>query len=284
MTAPVVLAADGWRAGVDPALGGALLSLSHGGRDVLRPAPAMPAGPLDAACFPLVPYANRIAYGRFAHDGIDHEVRRNFGEHPHSLHGVGWQRTWRIVALSEAGTTLAHDHPGDADWPWPYRAKQRVTLSRAGCEIKLSLTNLADAGVPAGLGLHPYFPLESDTRLTACADCVWLADATMLPVEPAPADHFGDWAAGSAIAGHALIDNAYAGWDGVAEIADGAGVVRIAATGARAFHLYRPPGAGYFCVEPVSHLPDALNREGFVVDMLAPGETLSLSMMLSIGT
>jgi len=275
------IAASGWRVELLPDTGGALLALSHFGRDVLRPTSGDPKSPTDTACFPMVPYANRIDNGRFRHAGVDHVLPRNFGDHPHSIHGIGWLRPWRVVTHDASSVRLEHRHDGGDAWPWPYRAEQTVSASAEGCRIALSITNDSDETVPAGLGLHPYFPAHAVTRLTARADRLWLTDATMLPTRTAPADHFGNWAKGATVAGGTLIDNAYEGWDGAAQIDDG-GVVHVVASGARAFQLYRPPNAGYFCFEPVSHLPDAINRNALPVDLLTPGATLHLEMGLSL--
>lgn len=108
---------------------------------------------------------------------------------------------------------------------------------------------------------------------------MWLADATMLPTERVAAAYFGDWTAGAAVPGDALIDNAYEGWDGLAQIGQRRGRITMRGEGADALHLFRPPGADFFCAEPVSHLPDAINRGG--MDILAPGETRTLAMTLS---
>ena len=48
------------------------------------------------ACFPLVPYANRIANGRFAFAGDEVQLRRNWDRDPHPLHGQGWRSAWTI--------------------------------------------------------------------------------------------------------------------------------------------------------------------------------------------
>ena len=51
---------------LDPWRGGAIRDFSWRGQDIFRPTPA-DAGddPFDVACFPMVPYANRVANGRF---------------------------------------------------------------------------------------------------------------------------------------------------------------------------------------------------------------------------
>lgn len=274
------LEAHGWTLELLPASGGSIGALRHEGHDVLRPAPAGSADVLATGCFPLVPYANRIAYGRFAFRGEAQQLPLNFGDHPHSLHGLGWQASWRVMETGVDHATLMHAHDGGAGWPWAYRAAQHFMLAPRRMTIGLSLTNAGETPMPAGLGLHPYFPLDARTRLTFAAERVWLADETMLPTVAAGAAQFGDWTEAAPVAGAALIDNAYQGWRGTARIEQGWGSVELSATNAPVLHLYRPPGADFFCVEPVSHLPDAVNRVG--MEVLGPGETLALEMTLSV--
>lgn len=274
------LRAHGWELTLLPQLGGSVGALRHGGDDVLRPVPEDVADVLSTGCFPLVPYANRIARGRFEFGGGEHRLPLNFGEHPHSLHGLGWQAEWTVAEAGEDHATLIHTHDGGAGWPWAYRAEQRFVLAPGTMRIELSLTNAAERPMPAGIGLHPYFPCDAETYLTFAAERVWLADETMLPTQPAPAGTFGGWSATASVAGATLIDNAYEGWDGAAGIGQGWGGFAMRGEGANVLHLYRPPGADFFCAEPVSHLPDAINRGG--MDVLDPGETRTLAMTFSV--
>lgn len=275
------LTAHGWTLELRPELGGSILALDHAGRAVLRRAADDAARPLDTACFPLVPYANRIAQGGFTHEGVSHELPRNFGaDHPHTLHGTGWLRAWTLAEQTADSIVLAYDHAGDVHWPWPFAAEQRITLAPGSVRIDLSVRSLAEEPVPAGLGLHPYFPRDDATRLTFAAEQAWLADADDLRTGPVPADRFGDWQAGAPVQGHRLIDNSYSEWDGQARIEQRDHVLRLAAIGAPDCHLYRPPAGDFFCLEPVSHLPDAINRGGMA--LLAPDESLSLSLTIAV--
>lgn len=273
------LEAHGWALELLPALGGAIGALRHEGHDVLRPTPEGARDALETGCFPLVPYANRIAYGQFEFAGHTHQLPLNFGDHPHSLHGLGWQTEWTVAETGVDHITLAHVHGGGAGWPWAYRAAQRFALAPGEARVELSLTNAGEVPMPAGLGLHPYFPCDAETCLTFKAERVWLADETMLPIEAAAAGAFGDWSASAPVAGATLIDNAYDGWDGAARVGQGWGEIELHGEGAHVLHIYRPPDAGFFCAEPVGHLPDAINRGGMAV--LQPGETRTLAMTLS---
>jgi aldose 1-epimerase len=283
VTASLQLQHEGWHADLRPDIGGAIARLDWSGAPLLHPAPPGASGPISMACFPLLPYANRIANGRFGFAGTAHHLPANFGDHPHSLHGVGWQSAWQVETRTTDSATLSHVHPAGPAWPWPYRATQTIRLAAGLVAISLRLTNSGQSPMPAGLGLHPCFPLHRETRLTATAAGVVLTDETALPTGAlAAADHFGDWARGACVADAGFVDHALSGWSGTARIDQPDHRIRLSSTGARAFHLFTPTGEARFCFEPVSHLPDALNRPAFEIDILQPGQTATLSMTLAV--
>lgn len=273
------IAAHGWELRLLPGLGGAIGSLRLEGRDVLRPTPDGADDPFQTASFPLLPYANRIAHGLFPHGGRQWQLPLNFGDHPHSLHGIAWQRAWEVGQVAEAEAVLRFRHPGGQGWPWPFSAEQRFRLLADGFQQSLVLTNLADETVPAGLGFHPYFPRHADSRLKAIVDAAWEADETCLPLGRAAADRFGDWAAGDSLTRPEMVDNAHEGWAGEALISGGGQAFRLTADGAPHLHLYIPPDSDFFCAEPVTHLPDAPNRGGLTE--LAPGARMEISMRIT---
>ncbi|BBD96898.1 aldose 1-epimerase [Sphingobium amiense] len=268
-------------AALSPSLGGALLGFSAYGADLLRRTPHGATDPLAMASFPLVPYANRIAEGRFVFDGAAHQLPLNFGDHPHSIHGFGWQAKWTAMETGPAHVTLIHDHAGNAGWPWAYRAEQRIALTPSHLSTSLSLLNESDRPMPAGLGFHPYFAADARTRLSFAADRLWLSTPGMLPEREAPADTLGDWSQPAPVQGESLIDNIYSGWSGTAMIMRGDGLrLTLRGEGADWLHVYRPPGEAFFCLEPVTHMPDAINRDGMAV--LTPGERLTVGMTIAV--
>jgi aldose 1-epimerase len=280
----VRLAAGDWEAELAPEVGGAIFALRWRGRDVLRPTHAGTTAPLETASFALVPYANRIAHGAFTFEGLDYRLPLNFGDHPHVLHGLAWQQPWSVAASDGASARLTLEHAADAVWPWSFAADQVIALDD-GLSVTLTLTNRDDRPMPAGLGMHPYFPRAADTRLTANFDGAWLADATMLPTERVAPDRFGDWAAGDRVDRAELVDHVHDGWDGLARIESGGMTVRLTAEGTRWAHLYMPPGEPYFCFEPVSHLPDAVNARDPAdagVRVLQPGEGMTIRMRIEV--
>ena len=88
---------------VMPASGAALLGWVLDGTHILRPArpeAVMNGDVRGLSCFPLVPFCNRIANGRFVWRGVEYRLDRNFGDHPHAIHGLGWQRAWQVLSAS----------------------------------------------------------------------------------------------------------------------------------------------------------------------------------------
>jgi len=285
----ILLEAGDWRAILAPDMGGAMLSLEWQERAVFRPTPDDATDILQTACFPLVPYANRIANGRFVFEGrsVGLPVLEKFA--PHAIHGEGWMQPWTIQSRSSDVVAMTLDWQGEpASWPWPWRAKQIVSLSDAGLEIELCVTNSGGEIMPAGLGLHPYFHRHSDSRLALTASGVLATNALELPDRFVPPADLVDWSSGLALAKAPFVDHAYGGWNGVARImGGGCDVVMRASPSAAWAQVYAPADADFFCVEPVTHCPDAFkgpaswgsSANGLVA--LQPGETLALHMTVS---
>lgn len=277
----LTLQADGWEAELRPEAGGMITALRYRGLDVLRPMPPGTDDPLQSACFPLAPYCNRIRDGRFRFGGREVTLAPNFLPEPHTLHGLSWHRPWTVESQAESKCVLVDDYDGRGDWPWAYRAQQRVRLGPKGCAITLVLINRSDTPMPAGIGLHPYFRRRPETEVRFAADHVLLAGADPLPTGvTAPADHFGDWAAGSRLPAE-TVDHCFVGWQGSATVHDDLGTITVTADGAPHLHLYAPADGSALCLEPVSHTPDALNRASEEMTVLPPGCAASLTMRIS---
>ncbi len=270
-----------------PEIGGAIVGWRLGRWHILRqPEPAaMLTGPARRlAAFPLVPFSNRIANGRFTFAGKEHVLARADRSFALPIHGLGWIRPWCLTEVSADAARLRLLHPASAAdlalWPFSFEAELRFELAPDALTVGLRMTNRHDGPAPAGLGLHPYFPRTAAASLRFAATGVWLTDAGQLPTELVPVPPGWDHASGRRI-GTVALDHVFAGWDGRAEITLAPGPVTVAIEASAIFRhvvVYTPPGAAYFCVEPVSHMTDAVNRgdshddTGLVV--LPPGGTL----------
>ena len=279
-----VLQAGGLRLTFDPEMGGAILSLSHDGEDLLRPTPEGATDVLETACFPLVPYANRIADGRFTFAGRTAALSRNMAGQPHPLHGDGWRGAWQVEEKGSDFVTLTFE-PAATEWPWSYRARQTFRLAGRAATLALEVVNLDDESGAFGLGFHPYFPHSSTARLTTDTTGVWEASGELLPVREVAAE---PWAGGAPVRSDRLLDHCHSGWDGVARIDLGPGLpsLRLVASGELNWlHIYAPPDQDFFCVEPVSHVPNAFNMAdpaGQGVWTIGPGRTFTQEISLEV--
>lgn len=269
-----------------PEIGGAVSRFGVDGIDVLRPAPRDARDVLQMACFPLVPFANRIAHGVFDFDGETIVLPRNFGDHPHVLHGQGWQSAWRVVAQSADAATLVFEHRAGA-WPWDYIAQQSFTLTPKTLRIDLTLTNRGGRAMPANLGFHPYFERTPRSALRADVQGLWLSDETGIPAKRAGAAHFLDLASGAPLARAPFVDHCHTGWHGEAVIAQPEHARELVLTASRDLsflHCFVPMNAGFFCVEPVSAMPDAFHHPATEsgLHILAPGKSFAVRMTLGV--
>jgi aldose 1-epimerase len=271
-----------------PDLGAAVATLRYQGRDVLRPTPAGVDDPFETAAFALVPFANRIADGRFRVGEREIRIERNAPGQAHPLHGHGWRKPWRVASAAADRVALTFEHSADS-WPWHYTANQILTLRGDSLEVALSVENRDTTPMPAGLGWHPYFHKGPGAQLKAHVEGVWLTDEEFLPVRLAHGTRFGQWGRGDELVREDLIDHCHTGWPGVAEILLPEERLRLALTASRALrwlHIYSPPGKDFFCVEPVSQMPNAVNRSAPPAmtghKLLAPGERLDVRVTLSV--
>lgn len=269
-----------------PELGGSIAALRLDGVDLLRPMAENADSPLHAACFPLVPYANRISGGRVEFKGRTSKLAPNMPGQPHPLHGDGWLSPWRVLCSAEASLTLDFS-PEATEWPWRYHAVQTFELAEDGLTVSLSVRNISEREGLFGLGLHPYFPNRDDACLTARLRGIWLTNLENLPTCHVEGWPLVDWRFGAAIASARLIDHTHTGWDGLAHIDLGHGHPALKVTASPALsclHVYSPPGEAFFCVEPVSGvLEPTESRSGCSLGMhqLGPQESVEGWMRLT---
>ena len=108
--------------------------------------------------------------------------------------------------------------------------------------------------MPCGFGIHPYFTLEPGSFVQSQASRCLAPDKRGVPSSIAP------WVPGRiALAevpacDHFLLDN-----EGSITVGTDRWHLAIRASQVAGWQLYRPRSGSFFCVEPVSHLPNKLD-------------------------
>jgi aldose 1-epimerase len=271
-------------------VGGAISAFEWGagqsGLPILRKSNSPLQNVLDAACFPLVPYVNRIRGGRFSFRGREVRLQPNMPGDPSPLHGQGWLSPWQVDHASELSASLSFRHSA-GEWPWDYEARQEFALDERGLSARLTCRNTSAEPMPCGLGFHPYFPCGPETRIDTEVKHAWTIDEKVLPVEQVPAE--GRYDLRDRLVCGQDLDNGWGGWGGSARMTDPAWPydLEMSSPEAKFFQLYSPRAGGIFVAEPVTHANAALNepeeqwpQPGLRV--LEPGEAMSLDMRLEV--
>ncbi len=278
-----VLQAGGLRCELRPELGGCLAGLWLDGEPVLR---STPAAQLDtvrqSACYPLVPFSNRVAHATLQWQGTSHPLVRHRADEPHAIHGVGWQRPWAVLEADAQFAMLAFEHRPDASWPFAFDCSQTLKLSETALELTLSITNQSATPAPAGLGWHPYFVKRAGGHIAFNATGRWEMGDDKLPTHRASSTGL------DADCAELMVDHCYDGWDGVVHLRDARLHTQLASRLQRLV-VFTDAQRDFIAVEPVSHVNNALNRhaagedaQALGVQVLQPGASFSASMTISV--
>ena len=267
-----------------PQVGGSIVRFTvDDAIDLLRPltAEAIASGQGNKqACFPLVPYSNRIAHGRLAFGSELIRLEPNWPGSRHPMHGEGWSHPWKVTRSDRQSAELLHEHDGKQGWPFRYRARQAFRLAGSALTLTMSIENLERRPVPAGLGLHPYFVRDDDAEVCFRATGVWLSDEDVLPIERVPVPPNWDFSAPRPVV--TGLDNCFDGWDGKAAILRPRHGLRLDLEASEPFRhavVYTPADRAYLCVEPVSHANGQVGET-----RLAPGAALSGTIVFRLSS
>ena len=282
----ICLDGSGYSLALLPDAGACFTSLTYKSANILRQTSveAVRSDPLNSACFPLIPYSNRIFDRSFLHDIRSYNLAPNWSGDRHAIHGEGWKLPWNVLEQSDQSCLL--EVKGGVNWPWAYTARMLLQLSAEGLEMTLKIVNDCDDIVPVGLGFHPYFHRSVTTKL------FFEAQTERAPIQDdiPPLKHLSsmhDFARPRLVETQSL-DHCFGGWSGYAQIVqpDDNMTVTVTANGTKQpwCVVYIPENEDFFCFEPVSHANGALNAacpddEG--VTMLRPGQTVRFSMTIS---
>ena len=284
MMTELTLRSDELEVVILPEVGGRIHRIRAFGHDLLR-TPDDPAThgaePFFWGAYVMAPWCNRAAPGPTVIAGRRVDLAPNFADGT-AIHGLISSSPWVRRGDSELATRCNVDA-----WPWPFEVHQASSVAGATLELEYRLVNLdADAPMPAGLGLHPWFTRPIEVRLPAERA---YASNTESPPVPAPVDGDLDLRAlGPPSDG---LDGTWTGLaDPLVELTwPDAGVraeIRIETDApATLVAMATPPRLEAIAVEPQTHGPDPFRRlaagEPDPPALLPPGAALRLAIRMT---
>lgn len=289
---PLDLRAGPLAALIRPDLGATIVALSHRGRLLTQPLPADWAettNPSALGFFAMTPWFSRILNGRFSFEEQEIVLPAASLGLAHPSHGFLRVRPQTVTEGDGTRATFV-DRYDDAGSPYRYRSRLVYALDGDGLSVSLSVTNTGPQTMPFGIGFHPFFRRDEETRIAFFAQGRSEIDAEAMPVGWRPAE--AGEADGRARGWQERIgaNHSFTGWTGSATLT-WPSLGLSAALSAEAsvplnLHVYVPADRPLISLEPVSHLPDVVNRRDLAAfgDMrrLRPGETLAARMRLTI--
>jgi aldose 1-epimerase len=259
--------------------GGSVTRLElHSGEAILHPS--------DTAMHPLLPFANRVPGNVI--DLVDPPLRLspNVPGEACALHGIGWQRVWRVIDAHEDRCSLELI-VSPKDWVFGFRATQSFGIADGEFRATLAIENTNDHPIPVGLGFHPYFTRRPGMKLQFKAGHFWLEGPGYLPTDPISLPPELDFSKPAPLP-ETWRNNGYSGWDGRAVIHDPGRRLEIAMQASaplRNLMFYTQPGEAFFCLEPQSHTTGAVTRArghppATPLQILAPKARLEVEMAI----
>jgi aldose 1-epimerase len=264
----IELSAGDDRVAIDEECGGRLASLVAGGTERLVDRSDDPFG---WGVFPMIPWAGRVAEARIQEPTVD--LVANHGAH--ALHGVTYDRPWRVDRSAGNAVELLCELPADR-WPPGGLAAQRVTLTPGSLGLEIQVQAGAEA-MPVAVGWHPWFRRPTKGDITVSVDSAGVLETTkdLIPTgEITKVGRKTDLRGGTKL-GRRRLDHAYVDVTQPVEVRWPDLVLTIELPHAASTVVVHTPERGV-CVEPQTAWPDPFARpDRSGVAQLGPREVFS---------
>lgn len=216
-------------------------------------------------CFPLIPYANRIKNAKFSLNDRLFNIDYQNCESKHALHGDGWINQWQVISQQESSITLGYN---SHFFPFHYRATQVIELLKNAVCITLNIQHLGRNAMPYGMGFHPWFIKQKNTRLHAPAKNMYEEDKEHFPTKLVSIPAKLNFSNTNSVLPDGFANNLFIGWaqnqhgQSLAKIyyPNSNRVIGIEASNIFDRYMYYQDGNDFFCFEPVSHNINAHNQ------------------------
>lgn len=277
------------RIGIYPSLGGAIAYWLR--RDLLifypvEDSPLIRKSNQIIAAYPLLPYSNRIADGKFSFNHSTYQLTPNASNGRDSIHGNAWQRAWTLESFTENSVVLTLNYDPDAEfgsekeWPYAYFARLRYCVYENGLFIEMSCKNTDVCKQPVGMGFHPYLPRRNFVEIGFSAPSVWNNGPDGFPEGRMLNEDQWNFDRMRVLTKDNFLDNCYVDWNRKAFIRwkyNDCFLTVSASPVFRHFVVYTPTDVPFFTMEPATNMNNAINMpvvsdRGLAV--LRPNQTL----------
>ena len=140
----------------------------------------------------LIPWANRVADGRYVYQGVSYQLPINEIALNNSIHGlVRWQE-FDLISHSVDTLALRYLLVPSPGWPFILETTINFELKDALLLISINFKNRGTTSAPLVFGSHPYLKIPNrpvqECSLYVPANQLWLVDEKKNPVEKVSVD------------------------------------------------------------------------------------------------
>ncbi len=138
----------------------------------------------------LMPWPNRVAGGRWVHDGTERQLDITEPGRGNAIHGLLRNTAYQPVRLTEDSVTLAAPVYPQHGWPFSLDTAVTYTVTDDGLRVTHTVGNVGSAPALFGCGAHPYLRIggvpTGDLTLTIRAATRIVTDSGMIPTATEP--------------------------------------------------------------------------------------------------
>jgi aldose 1-epimerase len=246
----------------------------------------------------LAPWPNRIAGGRWTHDGRPLQLDVTEPDNGNAIHGLLRNTAYQLIRQAVDSVTLGASVYPQHGWPFTLDTSVTYTLTDDGLAVRHEVSNVGSSPAPFGCGAHPYLRVGGvsvpELTLTVRARTRAVTDDKLIPIDLEPvAGTAAELSRGVRLSGLRL-DGAFTDLEPVGDrfehtltAPDGRGVTLWTDPAFRWVQVYTPPNFPVpdgprpaVAVEPMTCGANAFNT-GRDVITLQPGESWSGSWGLT---
>ena len=113
----------------------------------------------------LAPFPNRIADGKYKHNGKEYVFPINMPKEGNAIHGFIENEKFEVVSSNENENgyeiVLRHKSKGNKKgYPFPFIMDVLYRLTDQALETEVNVINIGSEDMPFGYGWHPYFKID----------------------------------------------------------------------------------------------------------------------------
>ena len=198
-----------------------------------------------------------------------------------TIHGEGWVNKWQVVKKNNNSVLLKFSHNGKDSFPFKYEALQKFRIVKNSLEIKVSITNKDKLSFDCGIGFHPWFDINKNSRIFSNTYKFIKVDNNKNVKKKnllKKTKKFFDF-------NKINIDETFINWNGNSKIILNKylSILIKNKKNVKNLHIYSPKNQNFFCVEPVTNLRDSYfykknNIKNHGLKKLKPEKTFEASI------